>query len=137
MAGNEFFLEGRLIKKYDTQQVTASFSKREFVVEVPGTYVQYAKFELKQAKCGELDGYNEGDQIKVHFNIEGRQWQDKYFTNLSAWRLERAGGQNNAPSNNSYSTPNSNNSWPTADDAPKTSNSFANNSSNDSDDLPF
>ena len=47
MAGNDFFIEGKLLKKYDTQQVTATFSKRELVVEVPGTYVQYVKFNIR------------------------------------------------------------------------------------------
>lgn len=112
MAANEFFIEGKLLKKYDTQQVTATFSKREMVVEVPGTYVQYVKFELKQARCAELDNFQEGEAIKVHFNIEGREWQGKYFTNLAAWRLEKVGAATPAaPTNNS--------SFPTANDEPK------------------
>ena len=110
MAGNEFFIEGKLLKKYDTQQVTATFSKRELVVEVPGTYVQYVKFELKQARCAELDNFNEGDAIKVHFNIEGREWQGKYFTNLAAWRLEKAANA---------AAPSTDASFPAAQDEPK------------------
>lgn len=110
MAGNEFFIEGKLLKKYDTQQVTATFSKREMVVEVPGTYVQYVKFDLKQARCAELDNFQEGEQVKVHFNIEGREWQGKYFTNLAAWRLEKVGTAQAAPASNDF---------PTATDEPK------------------
>lgn len=31
----------------------------------------------------------EGDEIKVQFNIGTNEWKDKYFTSLSAWRIEK------------------------------------------------
>jgi hypothetical protein len=136
MAGNDFFIEGKLLKKYDTQQVTATFSKRELVLEVPGTYVQYVKFELKQAKCGELDAFNEGEQIKVHFNIDGREWQGKYFTNLSAWRIERVGAaQGGGQSNGGY--PDDYNPSQNQTHTTSTPVSTTLPAQNDADDLPF
>jgi len=27
--------------------------------------------------------------MKVHFDLRGREWNGKYFTNLNAWRLEK------------------------------------------------
>jgi hypothetical protein len=134
MAANDFHLEGKLLVKGETTQVSATFTKRELVLEVPGQYTQYVKFELKQAKCAELDKYNVGDQLKVHFNIDGREWQGKYFTNLSAWRIESVsasqGGGNNG-GGSSYNTP-----LPTAQDEPRTSNAVVSND-NDGDDRPF
>ncbi len=121
-----FELTGKLAMKYDTQQVSERFKKREFVVEtaeeVNGmVYNNYAKMQLVQNKCEILDRFNVGDQIKVNFNIKGNKWEKdgrlSFITNLDAWRVEYAnaaapaaapGGYNNngggysapAPTNN-------------------------------------
>ena len=28
----------------------------------------------------------------MHFDLRGREWNEKYFTNLNAWRIEAADG---------------------------------------------
>ena len=35
-----------------------------------------------------LDPFDEGQDMKVHFDLRGREWNGKYFTNLNAWKLE-------------------------------------------------
>jgi len=85
-----FEIEGKLLRKYDTESKTQSFQAREFVLEIQdGNYPQFIKFQLTQDRCALLDTCNEGDQVKVHFDLRGREWQGKYFTNLNAWRLEK------------------------------------------------
>jgi len=85
--------EGKLHKIYDTEQKSASFQAREFVIEmVDGQYPQMVKFQLVQDKCNLIDGYNEGEEIAVDFDLRGREWNGKYFTNLQAWRIGRLDG---------------------------------------------
>ncbi|WP_235297870.1 DUF3127 domain-containing protein [Portibacter marinus] len=80
---------GKLHKKFDTESKTSSFQAREFVLEsIDSNYTQYIKFQLTQDRCGIIDGYNEGDQLKVYFDLRGREWNEKYFTNLNAWKVE-------------------------------------------------
>ncbi len=87
-----FEIEGKLIKAYDTEQKTESFRAREFVIEsLQGSFPQFIKFQLTQDRCDIIDAYSVGQQIKVYFDLRGRQWQDKYFTNLNAWRIEAVG----------------------------------------------
>lgn len=87
-----FEVEGKLYKKFDTEKKTETFSAREFVLEVAdGNYPQLIKFQLVQDKCALVDSYQEGEILKVHFDLRGREWNDKYFTNLNAWRIEKAG----------------------------------------------
>ncbi len=84
--------EGKLEKIFDTEQKSASFQAREFVIEVAdGQYPQMVKFQLVQDKCALVDDYSEGDSIEVEFDLRGREWNGKYFTNLQAWRISRAG----------------------------------------------
>ncbi|MBL7804380.1 MAG: DUF3127 domain-containing protein [Saprospiraceae bacterium] len=87
-----FEVEGKLHRVFPTEQKTASFQAREFVLEIPdGNYPQYVKFQVVQDKCAALDQYREGERLKISFDLRGREWQGKYFTSLNAWRIDRAG----------------------------------------------
>jgi hypothetical protein len=120
-----FEVEGKLYKKFDTENKTASFQAREFVIETEGTYPQYVKFQLTQDRCGAIEEYNEGENIKVHFDLRGREWNGKYFTNLNAWRIERAVAQQEVPNDGMPNTED----FPTVGDEPP--------AMEHSDDLPF
>ncbi len=91
---------GALYRKENTVQVSDSFKKREFVIEmVDGAYTQLVKFQLVQNNCDKLDGLQKMEQIKVTFNLRGREWTDpktnepKYFTSLDAWKVEKVGNE--------------------------------------------
>lgn len=91
---SELKLTGKIIAIMDKQQVTDTFSKREFVIETDEQYPQMVKFELTQAKCDDIDSHKVGEEISVHFNVRGRKWtnkqgEDVYFVSLNAWRLEK------------------------------------------------
>lgn len=89
-------LTGTITDIFETQQVTDTFRKREFVVEVvDGEYPELIKLQLINDKCDLLNNFTEGEEVDVSFNIKGRKWtkDDKvnYFTNLDAWRIEKVG----------------------------------------------
>lgn len=113
--------EGRLHKIFPTEQKTATFSAREFVIEVQeGQYPQMVKFQLTQDKCAIMDDYNEGDQVVVDFDLRGREWNDKYFTNLNAWRVAAAGeggGSGGGSGSDGAATPDADKYPPSATDA--------------------
>jgi hypothetical protein len=87
-------VEGKLHKKYDIEKKTDSFQTREFVLlDDKGQYPNYVKFQLTQDKVSVIDNMEEGSDIKVYFDLRGREWQGKYFTNLNAWRIEALGSE--------------------------------------------
>lgn len=118
-------ITGKLLDKGETVQVKETFRKREFVLELTeeingSPYTNYAKMQLVQTKCDILDRFQVGDMLRVNFNIKGNRYERdgkvNYFSNLDAWRIEKAdvnngnnnsGGYNNN-SNNSYNNNNSN-----------------------------
>jgi hypothetical protein len=79
----------------DTEQVNDRFSKREFVVsDNHDKYPQLIQFELTQDKCPLLDEFTVGNDVKVTFNVRGRDWKSpqgdtRYFVSLNAWKLEK------------------------------------------------
>ena len=98
---------GRLHKVFDTEQKSASFQAREFVIEVAdGKFPQMVKFQLTQDKCSLIDDYSEGEEISVDFDLRGREWNEKYFTNLNAWRIARADAQDGAQGSSADASPN-------------------------------
>ena len=87
-------ITGTLKVKNAEQKVSEKFRKREFVItDNSSQYPQFIIFQLTQDRCSLLDSYNVGDEIKVQFNLRGREWTSpqgevKYFNSLEAWRLE-------------------------------------------------
>ena len=87
-----FEITGTLVRKYETETKGESFRIRDFVIKTEnGQYDNFVKFQTTQDRTDIIESYVEGEEIKVHFDLRGRQWQDKYFTNLNAWRVERVG----------------------------------------------
>lgn len=87
---------GKIFRIFETQQVSQSFKKREFVVEYAENpqYPQYIKFEAVQDKCNDLDLCKVGDTVEISFNIKGRKWvnqqnQEVFFNSLDAWRITK------------------------------------------------
>lgn len=124
-----FEIEGVLTKKFEIESKTSSFQAREFVIEISsGNYPQFIKFQLTQDRCAFIDNYEEGERMKVFFDLRGREWNGKYFTNLNAWKIEKPNMQETSKSNGSTSNFQETSSFPTADDEP---------SAGFEDDLPF
>lgn len=84
----------KLFRKFDTQQVSEKFKKREFIGldDSNSEYPQYIKFELILDKCDELDKYELNESINIEFNLNGRLYVhpekgDMFFNTLQAWRI--------------------------------------------------
>ena len=122
-----------------TTRVSDKFQKREFVLttEANTPYPQHVQFQVTQDKCSVLDSYNVGEEVKIQFNLRGREWNGpegvKYFNTLEAWRIERAGA-----ASQSTSKPAAQTSTPAAatQSAPTASAPIVSSPSAD-DDLPF
>lgn len=91
-------LTGILKEFWQEQRISDKFTKREFILtDNSSQYPQQISFQLTQDRCSQLDRFQRGDEITVHFNINGRDWTSptgevKYFNTLVAWKLEGSGG---------------------------------------------
>ena len=100
---------------------------QSYVVENHDQYPRRMCFEVFGG--GKIDQFNiqMGEELNVSFDIDARQWNDKWFNTIRAWKVERVqeGAANTQPA-----------AEPVPPFAPEPA-PFPGSDSNSTDDLPF
>jgi len=113
---DELKIKGEIKKILDVQEGTSKagkeWKKLDFVV-VKGVGSDYPKdvcFTIfGEEKIDKFLQYNKvGDEVSVFFDVESREYNDKYFSNINAWMVKKSSdGESatpasaSAPANNS------------------------------------
>lgn len=88
-------ITGKVIQVLPTESGVSkngtSWQKRNFVVEMPGQYTRKICFQLFGDKVNECP--DSGDEVKVLFDIDSREYNGRWYTQLNAWKVERQGVQ--------------------------------------------
>lgn len=79
---------GKVKVLFDKQTFDSGFEKREFVITTQEQYPQDIKFELYNDKCAVVDRFKTNDEVTVHFNIRGNEYNGRYYVNLNAWKVD-------------------------------------------------
>ncbi len=82
-------IKGTVKHIYPSQTFPSGFVKREFVISTNEQYPQHIKLELYKEKVDLLEQLNIGDSVQVSFNIRGSEYQNKFYVNLNAWKIEK------------------------------------------------
>jgi len=110
-------LTGIIHKIFETQQISATFQKRAFVIRQDNvgndgkTYPEFISLEFIQDKVDIINAYQVGQEVEVLYNLKGREWKShlkgrewtspqgevKYFNTLSAWKMHSAKGEPDMP----------------------------------------
>lgn len=110
-------IQGRCVAVLDlisgTSKAGKAFQKRDFVIETAGQYPKKVCFQLFGDKVNDCP--NVGEEVKVSFDPESREWNGKWFTQLNAWKVERQQTVQPAPQQPVYAQPTP--STPPADDS--------------------
>ena len=88
MWGMAYELTGKIKKILDRQDFPSGFYKQEFVVTTDERFPQDIKLDCLKEKVDLLKDLEEGSPVKVSFDIRGREWNERYFVDLSAWKIE-------------------------------------------------
>jgi hypothetical protein len=118
---------GKVFKILNEQSGTSAagkaWVKQDFIIETDDQYPKkIAVTAMGDKIVPAVKSLKVGQQVTAHINIESREYQDKWFSNINVWRIDKLDGD---------STPTN-----TASASTKTSKSSA-SSNNNSDDLPF
>ena len=82
-------LKGTIKVIGEKQTFDSGFQKVEFVLTTNDEkYPQDVKFEIVQDKVDDFLKYNKvGASVDVDFNVRGNEYKEKYYVNLSAWKV--------------------------------------------------
>jgi len=108
-----FEITGKIIDISPVNQVSDKFKKREFVIEKKETggaavFIDYIKFQLVQDKCDLINESYINEDVKIWFNLKGNKWERdgkiNYFTNLDAWKIEKASSMDRDQNTDTHTT---------------------------------
>lgn len=84
-------MKGTLYRVMDVwKSETSDFYKRDFVVTTEGEYPTDVKFTAFKERTEQLEGLKPGDKVVVKFDVKGREYNDRYYVDLNAWRVEKS-----------------------------------------------
>ena len=87
-------IQGRIKQIFAPESVGQNgFQKRDLVITTDGQYPQDIIIQFTQGNCTLLDNLQIGQMVKIHFNLQGREWTSpqgevKYFNTVLGWKIE-------------------------------------------------
>ena len=65
-----------------------SWKKQGFIVETDGTYPKKVCISGFNDMADKVSALNEGDSVSVSINIESREYNSRWYTDIKAWKIE-------------------------------------------------
>lgn len=93
-------ISGKIIQVLDLQQGTSkagnAWKKQEYVLETHDTYPRKVKFDFFGDR---VDQYplSLGDEVTVSFDLESREFNGRWYTDVRGWKAEKVGAPQVAP----------------------------------------
>jgi hypothetical protein len=85
-------IEGRLIQiltAQEGQSTRGAWKKQDFVIETSEQYPKKVCISCWNEKTDELSKFQLNDNLKVSVNIESREYNSKWYTDVKAWRIDQ------------------------------------------------
>lgn len=90
-------VKGKIKSVGNTEQKSAKFSIRTFVLELEGKYPELVEFQLINNNTLLIDPFSAGDEIDAHFNLKGREYNGRVYNSLQVWKIEGEAKPQNEP----------------------------------------
>jgi len=81
-------VQGTIKVIQDTEAVSDKFQKRLLVIETAEKYPQQLPIEFVQDAVSKLDNLAEGEEVTVHINLRGREYNGRYYSSIQGWKVE-------------------------------------------------
>jgi len=137
-------LDGKVIQILPEQSGTSnagkSWRKQSFVIETEEQYPKKVVFNSWNDNVESIKQLTNGTKVKISFRVESREFNERWYTDLTAWKITKVVEQNltTAATQQNVQTPQEQNNAIYEED-----NSLAgddiniSNESKEEDDLPF
>ncbi|MBN8702662.1 MAG: DUF3127 domain-containing protein [Bacteroidetes bacterium] len=78
------------------------WKKQDIIVETEGQYPKKVCISIWGDKINESQ-LQVGNKLNISFDVESREYNGKWYTDVKAWKIESAGGSNNTAGKNAPS----------------------------------
>ena len=85
-------LTGKIVQVIPEKSGTSArgaWRKQEYVIEIPGEYPKQVCFMVWGDRIDQFQ-IREGQELTVHFDLESREYNGRWYTDVKAWRIEQA-----------------------------------------------
>jgi hypothetical protein len=136
---------GKIIKVMPLQTGTGKngeWKKQEFIVEIAGTYPKKVAITVWGDRTADLQSLPLGQEVKAFVDVESREYNERWYTDVKAWKLEKVMTGSINPSapqsqNNENNGQSANVNVNTVDNNPFGDSPDFKSEENTGDDLPF
>ena len=85
-------VKGKIIQKFDLQSGTSKagnpWKKQNYLLETLDSFPRKIYFDFFGDRADQFD-LNVGDLINLSFDIECREYQGRYYTDIRGWKAEK------------------------------------------------
>jgi len=85
-------IKGKVVKIGAIETFGTDFQKVLFVIETADKYPQKIQFELHKERCNLILASDMNREIDVTFDVRGKEYNEKYYNSLVAFKIERGAG---------------------------------------------
>jgi hypothetical protein len=85
-----------LLPEVSGQGKNGTWRKQEFILEIPSQYPKKVCISLWGDKIDQA-GLNVNDSVTASIDVESREYNSRWYTEVKAWKVDKAGSSNSAP----------------------------------------
>lgn len=90
---SNLIVEGKLHSATEIEN-KGDFKIREFIIDTGGKYPQKIPFTLFNDRCEAIKGIKRGEEVRVYFDIRGKEYNERHYVSLIGWKVEKLDGFN-------------------------------------------
>jgi hypothetical protein len=94
-------LTGKVLQLLPEQTGTGkngAWVKQDFIVETQEQFPKKVCFSAWGDKVATIKGLGAGTTVKVQFNVESREFNGRWYTDLRPWKIDAIGASGASPS---------------------------------------
>ena len=88
-------ISGKVVKILQEQSgegKNGRWVKQEFIIETEDQFPKKVCFSTWGDKTDQLKQLTTGDAVSVSFNVESREYNERWYTDLRAWKIVKSTG---------------------------------------------
>jgi len=100
-------LSGKIVQILPEQGGTStkgSWRKRDYILELPGTYPKKVCLTVWGDNIDQFN-MNMGDEVNASVDIESREYNGRWYTDVKAWKVEKGNQSKSNPTSGTASVP--------------------------------